>query len=184
MAVLVEAISVVARRDSIDRSYRGGWQAFLRAIPNSTLCFDEELARVGFMTPQDVEHFVEVLVAQGLTFLKDGKSEDIAVVDQQRGPTTPCEWLEFAQLPFDTGRVSACWLFEGPRVAAGIHLRGTRMQLATPPSWSYEGSLSQRFTFLPAEEQADRLRFVRTEGNVDVYLDLITGREVFIGQTT
>lgn len=181
MAVLVEAISVVIRRDSIDRRFRGGWDAFIAFVPNATLCYDGELARVGFMAPQDVEHFIDHLVRHGLTFLQGDKAIDIAVVDQQRGPTTPCEWIEFTQLPFGDGRVSTCWLFEGRRFGAGIHMRGTPI-LVTPPGWEFEGSLSQRFTFVPAGEAGERLQFLRRDGAVDVYLDLATGREVFIGR--
>jgi hypothetical protein len=54
MAVLVEAISVVVRRDAIDRSYEGGWVAFVSSVPNATLCTDDQLARVGFMDPKAV----------------------------------------------------------------------------------------------------------------------------------
>jgi hypothetical protein len=184
MAVLVEAISVIVRRDSIDREYRGGWEAFLDAVPNATLCYDEELARVGFMTPDDAEQFLEVLMAHGLTFLEHDRSKDIAIVVQERGPVTPCEWLGFGQLPLGTGRVSACWLSEGPRGAASDRREEVSIRLATPPDWNLEGSLSQRFTSVPATEIGDRLRFLRTEGDVEVYLDVTTGREVYIGRTS
>jgi hypothetical protein len=52
MAVLVEAISVVVRRDAIDRSFEGGWMAFVSRVPNATLCTDNQLARVDFMDPE------------------------------------------------------------------------------------------------------------------------------------
>ena len=72
MAVLVEAISVIVRRDAIDRRFSGGWREFLNAVPNNTFCADEDLARVGFMTPQDVEAFVRRLDCGGLTFVRKG----------------------------------------------------------------------------------------------------------------
>ena len=53
MAVLVEAISVIVRRDAINRSYDGGWAGFLSHVPNNTLCADHELARVGFSGDRD-----------------------------------------------------------------------------------------------------------------------------------
>jgi hypothetical protein len=40
MAVLVEAISVIVRRDTIARRYDGGWPGFVAAAVNSTLCAD------------------------------------------------------------------------------------------------------------------------------------------------
>lgn len=45
MAVLVEAISVIVRRDAIRGKYPGGWQGFVAAVPNGTLCYDDDLAR-------------------------------------------------------------------------------------------------------------------------------------------
>lgn len=154
MAVLVEAISVIVRRDAITRSFAGGWRAFYLAVPNNTFCADDEVVRVGFLAPEAVGQFLDALQAGGLTWMVDGKCADIAVVDQQRGPMAPCDWLEFAKLPFgkDGGRVSACWLFDEPRVGAGIHMRGARLDLQTPPGWVFEGSMSQKFTFIPLAE--------------------------------
>ena len=181
MAVLVEAISVVVRREAIDRSFAGGWDTFVSLVPNATLCTDGQLARVGLTDPKAVERFVNSLKSHGLVFLSQAKCVDIAVVDQQRGPTEPCEWLEFARIPFgkEGARVAACWLFEGPRTAAGLHVPGLEFDLATPSGWTYEGSLSERFTFVPNEDVQERLEYKRTENGIDVFLDTSTGREVY-----
>ena len=150
MAVLIEAISVIVRRDAISTKYQGGWPAFVSDAVNATLCSDDDIARVGFMNPADVETYIALLEGRGLRFLSDQRIVDIAVVDQQRGPTMACDWLEFAKLNFgDRGKVSACWLFEGPRIAAGGHLPAKQMDLATPAGWTYEGSLSEKFVFVP-----------------------------------
>lgn len=185
MAVLVEAISVVMRRIAIDAKYPGAWAAFVDEAPNRTLCYDSDLARVGFMTPQDVGAYIECLEKHGLAFITNGKAHDIVVVDQQEGPTVKCEWLEFAQLPFGGagGKVSACWLFEGPRIASGLHIPGAAMDLHTPPGWTFEGSLSQRFGFVPNQDLKSRLQFLRSDNGIDVFLDLDTGKEVFVGRT-
>ncbi len=152
MAVLVEAISVIVRRDSLEQRTTGGWNAFLSIIPNNTLCADDEIARIGFLTPADVEAFTNMLKDMGLTFTDDRGAVDFAVVDQQRGPTTTCDWLEFGHLPFGEsgGKVAACWLFTAPRIAHGLHMKSTSMQLATPAGWQFEGSLSQKFRFVPS----------------------------------
>ena len=145
MAVLVEAISVIVRRDSIEAKYPGRWAAFVYEIQNQTLCFDEQIARLGFMSPPDAEAFVEKLKQRRLVFLNQDKAIDLAIVDQQLGVTTQCDWLEFGKIGFgDEGKVSACSFFDGPRVAAGVHFRGTSMQLATPVDWRFAGSLSQK----------------------------------------
>ena len=73
------------------------------------------------MSPPDLEALVRRLEKGGLNFVLDGQAVDIAVVNPKRGPTIPAEWLEFARLSLGgTGnKVAACWLFEGPRIAAG-----------------------------------------------------------------
>lgn len=184
MAVLVEAISVIVRRDAIAARFSGGWRQFLATVPNSTLCFDEDLARVGFMSPPDVEAFVRRLEKGGLTFLIDGQAVDITVVDQMRGPTMPAEWLEFARLSLGgtENKVAACWHYKGPRIAAGIHMPAKGMTLATPDGWTYNESLSANSKFVENDEMEKKLKFLRHENGTDVYLDRSTGKEVYIGR--
>lgn len=185
MAVLVEGISVIVRRDAIDARYSGGWRRFLSTVPNNTLCTDDDLVRVGFMSPSDVETFIRQLEKGGLTFSRNQQSIDMAVVDQVRGFTIPTEWLEFAHLTLkDTNnKVAACWLFEGPRLAAGVHMPSKQMTLATPEGWRYEDSLSANFKFVADKEMSEKLEFLRREDGLDVYLDLSTGKEVYEGRT-
>jgi len=57
------------------------------------------------------------------------------------------------------------------------------IQLATPKGWKFEGSLSQKFKFIPTDQVKDQLKFLRKEGDLDVYLDLNTGKEVSVGRT-
>ena len=61
MAVFCEAISVVVRRDAIDKYFKDGWIKFVDDVPNSTMCTDGELVRVGFMTPNSVQDYIEFL---------------------------------------------------------------------------------------------------------------------------
>jgi len=51
--VLVEAVSVIVRRDAIEARFNGGWSAFCRAVPIQTPCYGDDLAGVGFMSPHD-----------------------------------------------------------------------------------------------------------------------------------
>jgi hypothetical protein len=152
MAVLVEGISVIVRKDRIDLRFTGGWHAFLRLVPNRTLCHDGELARVGFMSPGEVEAFIGDLVAGGLEFLVDGSACDLAVVDQQRGPAINVSWLQFAHVGIgrDPARkIAACWLFENSGDQGyGIYMHGISMSIAKPEAWEYETSLSARFVFV------------------------------------
>lgn len=184
MAVLVEAISVIVRLDAINAKYHGGWESFVRAVPNATLCYDSELARVGLMTPQEVEVFIEQLEQRGLKYLVNNRAQDVGVADQLQGLTTDCSWLVFAKLPYGKsgGNVSACWFFDEPRVARGVHFRDKSIDLATPPGWKYEESLSELFGFVHLDGIDSRLKFLFKEDGMDVFLDQQTGKKVFVGQ--
>lgn len=171
MAVLVEAISVVVRREAIEERFRGGWEAFQESVPNQTLCFDDELARVGFMAPSDTEAFIERLEAAGLAFERNGKAVDLAVADQLRGLTVPAAWLEFGNVELDDMSLAACWL------------RDTSVsELAVPAGWKYEGSMGAKPGFSKVGTEGDHLKFLRRENNMDVYLDLTTDKEVFVAR--
>ena len=175
MAVLIEAISVVLRRTAIERAFPGGWSRFIDYVPNDTLCADGELARVGFMSPSDVKRFIDSLEQMGLQYIRDGVAVDLVVVDQQRGPSVPCEWLEYGHLSIDEAK---------NRVAASRDTASSNDELATPNGWTFSGSLSEKFTFVPSQDMHKKLRFLRKEGNLDVYLNLDNGKEVFLGRTT
>ena len=176
MAVLVEAISVVIRKAAIHEKYPGGWDAFTENAPNQTLCADSSLARVGFMTPIDVETYIKYLEKKGLTFLEDGEACDFVVVDQQRGFTSPCKWAAFGHVNLDDDpakRVAGCRLLGGPGEP-----------LLQPYGWKYEGSLSQTYGFVPVGSEDKSLKFLRHEDGMDVYLNLLTGKEVYMGRVS
>jgi tetratricopeptide (TPR) repeat protein len=168
MAVLVEGISVVVRRDALERKLRHGWDDFVDLVPNST---DGVLAAVSFMTPFDVGAFVSTLVERGLVFVEGEEAVDFAVVDQRTGPTGPASWLQCGILDDFSVRVAACWI-QGQ--APG--------RVAMFDGWKYEESLSYRHTFVPNKAMDDRLKPLRREGGNDVYRDLWTGDELFAGR--
>jgi hypothetical protein len=174
MAVLIEAISVVIRADSLLNAFNDEWKEFVAIVPNQTLCADTELARVGFMTPNDVELFIKKLEMFGLTYLENDKCVDIAVVDQLRGPTMECDWLEFSH-----GDLSE----QGHRVAGCSLLNSEITKLFTPDGWEHENSLSCSYGFVPTEHIEKGLKFLRHEDGNDVYLNPTTGEEVYVGRT-
>ena len=98
MAVLIEAISVVVRADTLVRRFPGGWEGFKEQVPNNTLCADNEIVRVGFMSPEDVDSFINLLQRADLIYLNNGRAIDIAVADQLHGLGAPCSWLEFGHV--------------------------------------------------------------------------------------
>jgi hypothetical protein len=175
MAVLCEAISVIIKVSSIDQFYKGGREEFKKHIPNSTMCSDGELVRIGFMSPSEVREYIDELIENGLQFVPEELSvetakgvfsfleeireeDDIIVVDQQKGAMIPCGWIEFAHLSIDEedNKIAACWLFEGERMGYGIHMPAEGFEISTPDGWSFEGSLSHQFTFI--ENDADNTK--------------------------
>lgn len=170
MAVLIEAISVVIRRAAIDDRYPGGWPAFCESVPNNSLCADDDLLRVGFMTPPDVRAFIEHLIDRGLRYLEEGTAIDLVLVDQLHGFAAPCEWAHLCRLRSGIERefaVSACQ-------AAGRDFDS----LATPGGWQYEGSISQSFVFVPHGHFDRVMRRVRCEDDgTEVYNSALTGAQ-------
>ena len=175
MAVLVEAISVIVKTSVIESKYPDGNESFLADVPNQTLCADGELARVGFMTPDDVGVFIDILEAKGLVHLNGSEAVDIVVADQQSGFTTPCSWAQVGRTAIDDEEeqiITACQLVDSKCD-----------QLVCPDDWAYEGSLSHTYGWVPTEHADRSLIFLRKEGGMTVYLNTLTGKEVFTGRT-
>lgn len=172
MAVLIEAISVVINnRDLRGEKFRDG-EHFKSIVPNNTLCSDNELMRVGFMSPDDVQAFIAILEQYGLVYLENGNAKDIVVVDQNHDFAVPCDWAEFGSVVLDGNRVAVCRIKNSEENI-----------LYTPEGWTYKDSLSNQHGFIPTEKKDERLLYLRTDGNVDVYLDAHTGEEVYVGRT-
>jgi len=172
MAVLVEVFSVVIRREAIEARFNGGMEAFLRTIPSAAVCGDGGLIRVGFMDPRDVDAYVERLEAEGLTSCHEEMAIDLAVVHQDQGPAMSVPWLEFKKIETGGMRLSICWL-------AG----NEPGRIAVPQDWTYETSASNSGArFVNAALVGDRLKFLRRENSVDVYLDLQTNEELYSGR--
>jgi len=58
MAVLIEAISVVIRCETIAEKYPDGVDQYIQDCPNGTLCMDDDIVQVGFMFSDDVNAFI------------------------------------------------------------------------------------------------------------------------------
>ncbi|HEY7300497.1 MAG TPA: hypothetical protein VH684_21585 [Xanthobacteraceae bacterium] len=172
MAILVEATSVVVRVEPIRDRFVGGWSAFLDQVPNRTFCSDNELARVGFMSPEDCKRYVVGIEKAGLCFLRDGKAQDVVVADQMRGFTALCDWAEFGRIKLRSGQT-----------VSAAQLKGTSSrQLFCPEDWKYEGSLSEQFGFVPTGQEHKSLTLLHREGGMEVYLNRLTGKEVYVGR--
>jgi len=150
MPVLCTMLSVIIKEVSIKQNYKGEWNGFLDDIPNSTMCNDGELVRVGFTSPDFAQIYIDLLKSKGLKFKNGGTNNnlsdntrnhnDIVVVDQIKGPITECDWIEFGSFPIgeDEIEVPMCWLFVGMRFGLGPQIRADQMDLSVPIGWTPE----------------------------------------------
>ena len=167
---------MVIRCSAIDDKFPGGEEAFLKTVPNETLCSDTELVRVGFMTPADVGAYIEMREESGLVHVKNGEATDLVVVDQMSGFTTPCSWAEAGRIPMNE---------EQSQVVTACRLKGSTIEvLMHPDGWKYEESLSNSYGFVPSEHVDRSLIFLRNDKGVDVYMNTLTGEEVYVGRTS
>lgn len=170
MAVLVEAISVILKEDRILETL--GWDNFCDLVPNKTMCADSEVVRIGFMHPDDVRSFIEELEIFGLIYLCGEESQDLCVVDQQRGPLAQAEWLEFGHLQIGKGnKIGAARLY-GSEIP----------EVVTPEGWVFEGSLSERFLFVP-NNAADTVQIEQVEDGPDIVRSPLIDGKMFLGRT-
>ena len=132
MAVLVEALSVIAQSDGISNNYEGGDKAFIAEVPTANFCFDGELTRISFMHPDDVFLYTKLLKERGLNHISTSGPADFVVVDQLQGPLDQCAWLKFCKIGKQAFSIAVCSLVGG-RVTG----------VAVPHGWEYEGSIAR-----------------------------------------
>ncbi len=175
MAVLVECFSVIIKADIIKKKYPGGLPGFLSSAPNKTVCTDDELVRVGFMMPVDLQKFIGTLERHDITYMQNGHPVDLVVADQINGLAVPCEWAEFSTVALDPERT---------KMVCACRLTGsTNRYVAFPDGWEFDNSI--RYQPAPADGDAEpkHLKFIRQDGNVEVYQDVNTGKEIYVGRT-
>jgi hypothetical protein len=128
------------------------------------------------MTPDDTKVFVDHLGEYGIEYLVCGKAKDLVVVDQQRGMAACCDWAEFGRIDWHGDpkkEVAAC-----RAIGSGVR------QVLTPDGWTYENSLSSHFRFVESGWVPEFMGFLRHENGLEVYRDLETGKEVYVGRTS
>ena len=180
MAVLIEAWSVLVRRDAIEQRIEGGWSNFLSLIPNRTLCTDGKLARVGFMSWDDAEEFVQRVADAGLDASNESQWLDLTIVNQLEGPTGPTPWLRTSHVNLAPDqKILVGWISSRP-VPDGVMTVPT--DVAVPDGWTYETSITANMTYVPSLNP-EEYKFLRTQDGLDVYLEIATGKEMYVGRT-
>jgi hypothetical protein len=119
------------------------------------------------MAPDDVKAFLGILCGKGLLWLVNGQAEDMVVVDQRTGPTTPCTWITGGR---HVEGYSAVWL------------AGTEPgNLVAPANWTPEQS--EGMNFIPTDQLSEKTLKLATNGTLEVWLNFDTGKETFLGRT-
>ncbi len=102
MAIQIEFLNLVIKRSSLDRSYPGGSQAFIKEhqpFDGRVNCYDDFLVKFGAMNPQVIEDLMTELVSYGLEGCPELKQSDewvdFCMVDELLGITGNCRWLVF-----------------------------------------------------------------------------------------
>lgn len=169
MAVLLEAVSVVVRRDAIDERCVGGWEAFSNAVPTAVFCYDSEIACVGFMAVADAETLVAHLRALGLRVDSSTGEVDVCIVEQLGRSGQPASWLGVTRLATEE---------IGGEVTVGYLIGTSEKRVVMPGNWKFAGSPSEKpLDFVRTDDE--RLKFIRSENNVDVYWDSVQECEVY-----
>ena len=168
LSVLVEAVTLVVRRQSLDRAYPGGAEAFLcaaRALecpPRFACASDPLLVNVSFGNADHVTKAIELLKAHGLVDAANGEAMDFVVMHQFVGPTRVCPWLEWERF---TDSVTVAWM-KGS--APG--------ELAAPQDWTAEDPC-----IIGGDDEttpSERFLPLAVNDGTEILLDLDTGSQV------
>lgn len=165
MAIVVLTRAVIVPVAVLERKWPGGEAGYRAAAPNKTYRCDGHLAAVEFMTPGDVECWVQrTLKPAGIRFPEKGTERDAVVADSHEGLTTPCSWLDFRRLDN--------W--------AEARLKGAPdTPLTGPPGWSPEAEPGTHY--VDPDSCGRRMKFLSVDDAVATFLDEETGRRTYIG---
>ena len=167
MSVLVEALSLVIPRTILDASYPGGTETFMLDmcepdIPARLVCADDQLVSVSFPHADAALGIGAHLLDLGITAVDEDCFLELAFVDQEDGPTMPCDWIEWQT---DAGGVTSCWL------------AGTEPEpLHASATWTPEHS--RRLAFQGHRAEPGRGVKLADENGVETWLDFQTGHVV------
>jgi hypothetical protein len=163
VAVIVDGWAVIARRAAVETRLPDGVAGWFAIRPNQMACADRDLCMVAFMVHEDAVGFSVRLESAGLQGPRDGAYRDVAVVGVDGAVGHACPWLRVGRY----AGVRAAWL------------DGADPDPLVVPLGCSPNSLVN----LSPDEVAKRLKFLRREGGVEVYLDTVTGQEMYRART-
>lgn len=162
MAVTIEGFTIVVKKERIEPLL----SAQLIVPPNNTPLADDNIWRCSFMAKEDADKFISILGKFGLSIGKGSDSDAVLINEFDLSMAPHCEWLltdkwEKAVIAWKAGTTPETVVArEGwdPKIGSGLifHDRKTMKNL----------------------------QFVRLDGNIEVFFDMDTGQEVYIGRTS
>lgn len=152
MAVVLDGWGVVARRTVVEARLPNGLAGWFE-ISTRMACADRDLCFAAFMVHEDAVAFAAHLDSLGV--------QEAAVVGRE-GPWKDCAWIRVG--PY--AGVTAAWMADADPEP-----------LVVPMVWRPNSIFN-----LTAEEASKRLKFVRREGDVEVFVDTVTGEELYRGR--
>jgi len=163
MAVVLEGWVVIARRPAIETRLPNGVTGWFEIVPHRAACSDVELCAALFMAEEDAAAFALKLEAHGLRGERDGAYCEVALVGREGPWLHACPWLRVGRY----GGVNAAWL------------QGSDPEpLVVPLTWT-----PNALVHMSEEEAEKRLKFLRRDGDVEVFIDRETGKEIYRGRT-
>ncbi|MEO0414859.1 MAG: hypothetical protein AAF226_07905, partial [Verrucomicrobiota bacterium] len=158
MAIPIEATTVVIKNSAIDRVIMGGRDGLYPFIPEGcAFVYDEHLTRASFMSGAGSDSLLQDLERAGMELGEDYVILYPYIPDVEQYP----DWLCYGQW----GKATIAWL-EGTSPDS----------VSAPEGWSPDAEPLQHYS---AEEVAEKLEYLRTEDDVDVFLHKDTGEEVY-----
>jgi hypothetical protein len=172
VSVLIEALTVIARRVSVDISHPGGVEGFLRiAAERDDVRYaiaDEQLVAVSTFEPAAVAFLMKLLADANLLFSNGDTAAEAVVADMEVGPAVDSPWLTISRHPhgFTTATLA---VVPQPR-------------LVTPRSWTLAETWSL-FRDDIRDDGAESVQSLGVEDGMEYVLDFRTG-EVITGMDT
>ena len=176
MTILIEAISIVLRCDSLERLSPEILDQFYSSIPNQTYCSDGRLARVAFLDNQDANGFILFLETLGLVHLQDEESVDFTIALQGHKDSSRCGWLERFEIESQGTMVDVAAYVDAQ---GNIYLEKESGGFIAPDSWSLDQEIIRYGS-------RNELTYVKSKclnerGIIDHYRAL-DGRIVYVGR--
>lgn len=148
MPVVVEGIGLVLNAEKSLTRFPKLREMIEALIPDTLISADGELVSLNFYHPEEVKNFSSLLSEVDLQLLSNGKFDDYAIVDELKGCTKPCDWIEVysKKLENESVQITCC------------RLSGSKnQQICFPPGWKAETARSRRDSRTPLTENEEVL---------------------------